>query len=151
MTRTTSDATRALNPPTPDRQLLPRRTNWQSSPTSSGPELFDLPNALRPVSGTSAPAPFLPELDNGDFEHRDRTRIVSEDDTRHFWTDFEALPVHLSDSAPGGPPPTRSTAKPLEIRPVSSAATRPGHRCRRARRSHRYGSDRGPCLRARGS
>jgi hypothetical protein len=43
-----------------------------------GRELFDVPDASHPRSGTQAPIRFLPEFDNVLLAYKDRSRIVAE-------------------------------------------------------------------------
>ncbi|GAA2098891.1 winged helix DNA-binding domain-containing protein [Streptomyces albiaxialis] len=62
-----------------------------------GVELFDLPDAPRPGPDAEAPARFLPEYDNVFIGHRDRTRVVRDEDRARTWESNRQFPVFLSD------------------------------------------------------
>jgi hypothetical protein len=58
-------------------QLKPQ---LQTFTDERGRTLFDLPDAPRPDADTPAPPRFLPQYDNVLLSHKDRTRIISDDD-----------------------------------------------------------------------
>ena len=60
-----------------------------------GRELFDLPRAPRPDTGTPAPPRFLPEFDNAILSHADRTRIVPDACRRGIFTVNGMIPGTL--------------------------------------------------------
>ena len=62
-----------------------------------GVELYDLPDAPRPGPDVEAPARFLPEYDNVFLGHRDRTRVVRDEDKARTWEGNRQFPVFLSD------------------------------------------------------
>ncbi|MFG3258360.1 winged helix DNA-binding domain-containing protein [Streptomyces sp. NPDC048172] len=62
-----------------------------------GVELYDLPEAPRPSPEAEAPARFLPEYDNVFLGHKDRTRVIRDEDKGRTWEGNRQFPVFLSD------------------------------------------------------
>jgi hypothetical protein len=60
----------------------PMRDRLRVFADEQGRELFDLPEAPRPVPDRPAPARLLPEYDNLILSHDDRTRVMSDRDRR---------------------------------------------------------------------
>jgi hypothetical protein len=59
-------------------------------------ELFDLPDAPRPLADTPAPVRFLPGFDNAILGHTDRTRIIAGDHRPRVTTkNLQVLPTFL--------------------------------------------------------
>lgn len=65
------------------RDVLERlKPQLQTFTDEHGRTLVDLPDAPRPDPDTTAPARFLPEYDNVLLSHKDRSRVISDDDRR---------------------------------------------------------------------
>ena len=59
---------------------------WSPSPMSRGPEPFDLPSAPRPGADVPAPVRLAAEFDNLLLSHADRSRMVSAENLKRFYT-----------------------------------------------------------------
>ncbi|MGA4779541.1 winged helix DNA-binding domain-containing protein [Cellulosimicrobium sp. AB352] len=90
-----------------------------------GAELFDLPDA--PLGEPDAPAPvrFLPAFDNAVLGHRDRTRVISEENRRRIAPRASAgVPLFLVDGfVEGSWSLTRDQLRMAPFRPLTDAET----------------------------
>ena len=66
-------------------------------------ELFDLPDAPRPLPSAAAPVRFLPEFDNILLSHADRTRIIADEHrSRVFSRNLQVRATFLVDGFVAG-------------------------------------------------
>ena len=69
----------------------------------TGRELFDLPDAIRPVPDTPAPVRFLPEYDNALLGYKDRIRMIGDERRRLLDSDILGnFSTFLVDGQVGG-------------------------------------------------
>jgi hypothetical protein len=104
----------------------------------AGRELFDLPDAPRPVADTPAPVRFLPEFDAAVLAHADRTRIMTDDARRQVCDGAAVAATVLVDgtvaatwslsSSPSSSPPgsRRADAVTLTVRPLRALSRAEG-------------------------
>lgn len=87
-------------------------------------ELFDLPDAPRPVADTPAPVRFLPEYDNLLRSHADRTHVMSADARARLATKNDSpRPTFLVDGVVAGGWRLERRRKTLTLEPFGALST----------------------------